>query len=158
MPRKTPVFKYLWFTKERTYKWSWSTTGNSQTIQLISSNTLDFLIFLSHKISSFCQHESECSVSCFKRALWVLSGCQPKQMFASVAFNFVSTVSLRSVKADAILKSVRCKREVEMPDISKVSATGQKIWLASLKLSIWTWPVEFCWDALQKKFWYKNGR
>ena len=54
---------------------------------------------------------------------------KPKQMFASVAFNFVSTESLRSVKADAILKSVRCKREVEMPDISKVSATatGQKI-------------------------------
>ena len=43
-----------------------------------------------------------------------------------------------------------------MLDIRNLSATEQAIWVA--KLSIWTSPVEFCWDALMKKFWYKNGR
>ena len=63
-------------------------------------------------------------------------------MFASVASDFVFVKLPRSVKADVILESICCTGEVEMLDISKVSATEQKIWLASLKLSIWTWPVE----------------
>ena len=83
---------------------------------LISLNTLDFLIFLSHKISSFCDLSwSECSVCplcSVSSALFQF--CQPKQMLASIASDFVSIKLQRSVKADEILTSVRCKGEVEM--------------------------------------------
>ena len=51
--------------------------------------------------------------------------------FALVASDYVSIESFRSVKADAILESVRRTGEVEMLYISKVSATEQRFELLS---------------------------
>ena len=122
--RKTPVFirislifkgKNLQMVLEHKRKFSISTYTD-----LISLNTLDFLIFLCHKIWLFWFHRlstgqqgSECSVCarcCVSSALFEF--CQPKQIFALIASDFVYAESLRSVKANA------SRGKVEILDIA----------------------------------------
>ena len=90
---------------------------------LNSLNTLDFLIFHCHKIWLFWFHRlstgqqgSECSVCarcCVSSALFEF--CQPKQIFALIASDFVYAESLRSVKANA------SRGKVEILDITSKS-------------------------------------